>query len=202
MTEDEVIAVFERCGGIVRGGHYVMAAGHHSAAFINKVAVYAHAVETSKICCAIAEHFRDFPIDVVAAPVMGGIVLTQWIAYHLSQIKGSVVLAVFADKVPYGNGFEFKRGYKELVAGKNVLVAEDILTTGGSARKVIDLTRDVGGNVVAFAALWNRGGVTLEDLGNPPHSFVLVNRKIDSWKPEYCPMCKAEAEIKKDLGRG
>ncbi|MEZ4820639.1 MAG: phosphoribosyltransferase family protein [Bdellovibrionota bacterium] len=69
------------------------------------------------------------------APVIGGVILSQWIAFHLTQLSGKEVLGVYAEKSEQAPGFELKRGYGKLVAGKNVLVVEDILNTGGSIKK-------------------------------------------------------------------
>lgn len=98
--------------------------------------------------------------------------------------------------------FVIKRGYGKLVAGNKVLVVEDILTTGGSARRVIEATRALSGYVVGLGVLCNRGGITPKDVGGVPKLFALVNVKLDSWDEASCPLCKQGVSINTDVGKG
>lgn len=98
--------------------------------------------------------------------------------------------------------FVFKRGYDKLVAGKNVLVVEDVLTTGNSVRKVIEATRDLGGNVVGLGVLCNRGGITPQDVGDVPKLFALVNVKLDAWNEKECLLCAQNVPINTDVDKG
>jgi orotate phosphoribosyltransferase len=82
-------------------------------------------------------------------------------------------------------GFILKRGYDKLVAGKRVLIVEDILTTGGTVREVAAAVRSVGGKVMGVGALCNRGRVTAEGLGIPMLQ-ALVNLPIETWTAEEC----------------
>jgi orotate phosphoribosyltransferase len=99
-------------------------------------------------------------------------------------------------------GFVIKRGYDEAIKGKNILVVEDILTTGGSAKRVVELVRSMGGNVVGLAALVNRGKVSSLDVGSPSKFFTLVNLKIESWTEEDCLFCKEGKPVNTELGKG
>ena len=85
---------------------------------------------------------------------------------------------------------------------KRVLVVEDILTTGGSARKVVEAVRAIGGNVVGVGVLCNRGGVTAQDLANVPKLEVLVNISLDAWNEADCPLCKQGVPVNPDVGKG
>ena len=98
-------------------------------------------------------------------------------------------------------GFLLRRGYDKLVVGKNVLVLEDILTTGGSVKKAVETAKAAGGKVVGVAALCNRGGVTAEFLGVPElHSFLEVS--LESWEEKDCPLCAAKIPIHTEVGKG
>ncbi len=102
----------------------------------------------------------------------------------------------------YEDKFVIKRGYDKLITGKNVLVVEDVLTTGGSVRKVIEATRAIGGNVIGVGALWNRGGITSQNVANVPKLISLVNRKLDEWDEKDCPLCKQGVPININVGKG
>lgn len=202
MNEQEVLQVLGRVGAVIANSHIVYTSGKHGTAYVNKDAVYPHTKETSDLCRAIAEQFADDKVEVVIAPAIGGVILSQWTAHHLSEITGREVFGVYAEKVESGDAFIIKRGYDKIVAGKKVLVVEDVLTTGGSAKKVVEATRALGGNIVGLGVLCNRGGITPEDVANPPKLFALVNVKLDAWDEAECPLCAQSVPINTDVGKG
>ena len=102
--------------------------------------------------------------------------------------------------VETGN-FVIKRGYDKLVAGKQVLVVEDIINTGGSVKKVIMATRKYGGTIVGVGALCNRGGITAQDL-DIPKLVVLMEVKLDAWDETDCQLCKDGVPVNMDVGKG
>jgi orotate phosphoribosyltransferase len=202
MNEQEVLQVLGKVGAVIVGSHIVYTSGKHGTAYVNKDAVYSHTTETSRLCRAIAERFADDNVEVVIAPAIGGVILSQWTAHHLSEMSGHEVFGVYAEKSEDGDAFVIKRGYDKLVAGKNVLVVEDALTTGGSAKKVVEATRAIGGNVVGLGVLCNRGGITPQDVANVPKLDALVNVKLDAWDEATCPLCEQNVPVNTDVGKG
>ena len=98
--------------------------------------------------------------------------------------------------------FVIKRGYDKLLAGgKRVLVVEDVLTTGGSARETVRAARKVGGEVAAVAALCNRGNVMAEYL-EVPELFALVDVQMKMYDEAECPLCAAGVPINTQVGKG
>ncbi len=202
MNEQEVLQILGKVGAVVAGSHIVYTSGKHGTAYVDKDAVYPHTKETSDLCRAIAEQFAEDGMDAVVAPEKGGIILSQWVAFHLSEITGREILAFYAEKTDDG-GFVIKRGGAQTkLPGKNVLVVEDVLTTGGSAKKVVEATRALGGNIVGLGVLCNRGGITPQDVADPPKLFALVNVKLDAWDEANCPLCAQNAPINTDVGKG
>jgi len=212
MTEGEVLELLAKTKSIITDSHIVYTSWRHGSAYINKDAIYPHTEIVSKLCREIAEHFSDKEvngIDVVAAPAVGGIILSQWSAYWLTELTGIETLAIYAEKSEDGKSFVFKRGYDRYLRKvsdsdipKLVLVVEDVLTTGGSARGVVAAVRALQGEVVGVGVLCNRGGVTPEALGNVPELFALTNIKMDSWEESACPLCARGVPINTDVGRG
>ncbi|OHA73643.1 MAG: phosphoribosyltransferase [Candidatus Wildermuthbacteria bacterium RIFCSPLOWO2_01_FULL_48_35] len=202
MQEQEVLQILGKVGAVITNSHIVYASGKHGEAYVNKDAVYPHTKETSRLCRAIAEQFADDGVETVVAPAIGGVILSQWTAYHLSEITEREVFGVYAEKAEGGDAFVIKRGYDKVVAGKNVLVVEDVLTTGGSAKKVVEAVRALGGKVVGLGALCNRGRVMPQDVADPPKMFALVNVTLDAWDEADCPMCKQGITINTDVGKG
>ncbi len=201
MDQHEVLHIM-RHFKVIMSGHFIYTGGNHGSGYINKDAIYPHTRATSQFCQAIAEEFAIDEVEVVIAPAIGGVILSQWVAYHLSVMTNREVLGVYAEKSEDGKSFLIKRGYDKFIAGKNVLVAEDILTTGGSVKKVIEAVRAIGGKVVGVGALCNRGGVALKDISNPPKLFVLVDNSLDMWDAKDCPLCQQGVPINTDVGKG
>ena len=202
MNEQEVLQVLGKVGAVITNSHIVYTSGKHGTAYVNKDAVYPHTAETSRLCQAIAERFADDKVEVVIAPAIGGVILSQWTAHHLTKMSGHEVFGVYAEKSEGGDAFVIKHGYDKLIAGKNVLVVEDVLTTGGSAKKVVEATRAIGGNVIGLGVLCNRGGITPQDVADVPKLTSLVNVKLDAWDEAICPLCEQNVPVNTDVGKG
>ncbi len=198
LSEPEILDILESCGAFIRHSHIVYTSGLHGHSYMNKDALYPHTHLTSKLCREIANRFSHDVIDVVLAPALGGIILSQWVAHHLTELTGREVLAVYAEKD--GESFMIKRGYDKLIEDKAVLVLEDVLTTGGSVKKVVEKVKACAGQVVAVAALCNRGGVSSQELGSP-RLDSLVNVQWDAWPASECPLCAKGRPLNTAVGK-
>ena len=90
-----------------------------------------------------------------------------------------------------------RRGF-EIQPGSKVLVVEDVITTGGSVKEVIDVVRSAGGEVVGVAAVVDRsGGKALFDV--PFKSAIKID--IEVFDPLDCPMCKSGSKAVKPGSR-
>ncbi|MDP3725944.1 MAG: phosphoribosyltransferase family protein [bacterium] len=228
MNEQEVLEILGKLGAVITDSHIVYTSGLHGIAYVNKDALYPHTAETSSLCRAIAERFVDDNVQVVIAPAIGGVILSQWVAHHLTEMNGHEVLGVYAEKsqklgsplwyICFGlrllwqqipqlgvapkEYFVIKRGYDKLILGKRVLVVEDVLTTGGSVKKVVEATRAISGNVIGLGALCNRGRVTERDVGNVPKLIALTSVTFSAWTEEECPLCRENIPINTNVGKG
>src|SRR3989338_9035182 len=120
--------IFKKVGAVITDTHVVYASGKHGNAYVNKDAVYPYTKEISSLCRLVAEKFRGQGIEVVAAPTIGGVILSQWTAHFLSELDKREILAVFAEETVSESGERlrfFKRGYDKFLAGKKLLVVED-----------------------------------------------------------------------------
>lgn len=199
MDEGKVLEILQKVGAF-RAGHFVFVSGLHADTYVNKNAMYPYTHAMSELCKGIAEEFKGQHIEAIVGPATGGIILSQWVAYHLSEIEGREVYSTYADKD--GDGFVIRRGYDQLIKGKNILVVEDLVTTGSSLRKVIGAARIVGGNVQAAVAVCNRGAVTKEMIGNPPAFKSLLTVHLDQWPADTCDLCAQNIPINTDVGHG
>ncbi len=198
---DNVVDILKKVGAVIANDHFVYTSGKHGSVYVNKDAVYPHTAETSQIGELFAEKFKDIDVDVVAAPALGGIILSQWVAYHLSKLKGKEVLGVYTEKTHEKDQI-FTRGYDKLVAGKNVLVIEDLTTTGGSVRKVVDSVKKIGGNVVGVGVMVNRDPehVTSEVVGGPLMALGVL--KAEAVDEADCQLCKTNVPVNTNVGHG
>lgn len=204
MNNERIMQVLAKVGAVITDSHIVYTSERHGSAYINKDAIYMHTKETAELCQAMAERYDADKIDVVIGPIIGGVVLSQWVAHFINQKRSTgETLSLYAEKE--GEGEEkklvIKRGYDAYIPGKNIVVVEDVLNTGGSAKKVIETVRELGGNVIALSALCNRGNVKATDIGNVP-VHALVNISMESWTEQECPLCKANVPINTSVGKG
>lgn len=197
----KLLGIFKKTGGLITNSHIVYTSGKHGEMYFNKDAIYPHTKEISAICKSIAVKFKEKEIDVVAAPALGGIILSQWTAYHMSKQTGKEILGVYTEKTPDKNQI-FTRGYDKLVKGKRVLVVEDITTTGGSVKKVIESVKNAGGTVIAVCVLVNRDPANIDSnfIGAPFYPIEEVEAK--AWDELNCPMCRKGIPVNTTVGKG
>lgn len=202
MDQSEILKVLRDVGAVITESHLVYTSGKHGSMYVNKDALYPHTEETSLLCQLFAERFAGDSVDVVIAPALGGIILSQWTAHHLSKLNNREVLGLYAEKIEGTKDFVIKRGYDKLLIGKNVLILEDILTTGGSVKKVVELVHTMGGKIVGVGALFNRGNIQTTDVGGVPKLEALVTMQLEAWEPNTCPLCKQGVPINTNIGKG
>ncbi len=179
MSEKEVEDLLIETSAIMEA-HFLLTSGLHSPRYVEKFNVLQKPVYTEKLCRAMAEKFKDANIETVVGPVTGGILL----AHETGKALGT--RAIFTERE---NGkMTFRRGFT-LHEGERVLIVEDIVTTGGSIREVIDVVKEHGGIPVAVSMLVDRSGGKAT-FGDVP-STALLHMDVQTYKPEECPLCKA-----------
>jgi orotate phosphoribosyltransferase len=199
MNEDQVLEVLQKVGAF-RAGHFVFTSGRHSDTYVNKDALYPYTHETSRLCREMAERYRDSGVEAVLGPAVAAAILAQWTASHLTDLLGREVFATYADKDSQG-GFLIKRGYDKLLAGKKTIIVEDLTTTGGSVKKVVEAARLAGADVIGAAVLCNRGAVTAEMVGLS-RLESLVKVELDSWDEAECDLCNRGIPVNVDCRCG
>ncbi|MFH1565308.1 MAG: phosphoribosyltransferase family protein [bacterium] len=198
---NDIIQILKSVGAIITDSHFVFTSGKHGDIYINKDTLYPHTDKVSQVGKMFAEKHKDLDIDVVVGPALGGIILSSWTAYHLSQIKGKEILGVYTEKDENKNQI-FTRGYDKLISGKNILVVEDIANTGGSIKKVINSVKEIGGNVVASCVMVNRDpdNITSETIGAPFSALGIL--EATAHEEGECPLCKNNVPINTEVGHG
>ena len=198
--QNEILEMLKKIGAFVPDGHFVGTSGFHFDTYINKDFLYSHPKETSFICKLYAEKYKDANIEVVVGPALGGIILSQWVAYHLNEICGREVLAVYTEKTEDG-GQVLTRGYDKLIKNKRILIVEDNVTTGGSISKLIKIIQEAGGNIIGACAMVNRNKELGNNLLGVPFDS-LSNFYVSKYSADNCQLCKTGVPISTQFGHG
>jgi orotate phosphoribosyltransferase len=196
----DTIEILKKVGAVLSESHFVGTSGLHIDTYVNKDFLYPHTKETSEIGKLFAEKFKDENIEVVVGPALGGIILSQWTAHHLSEVCGKEILAIYTEKSSSG-GQIFTRGYDNYVKDKRVLIVEDIVTTGGSLLKTAKAVKDAGGNIIDACAMVNKNKDLSSKIQDVPFSF-LSSLYVTTYDEKDCPLCKAGVPINTKVGHG
>ena len=173
-------------------GHFLLSSGLHSNEYMQCQKVLQYPSHGMTLALLLAEKMKSAGIipDVVVGPALGAVHMEVFTALALNQVMNDIaktaeIRAVFAEREGGSNEFSIRRGI-ELVPGEKVLVVEDVTTTGGSAKKVLNLVKELGATPVAVAALIDRSGGKVE-FGVP--FFNLISLNLETWKEKNCPLC-------------
>lgn len=177
MDDAAIEAILQESGALLEG-HFLLTSGRHSNRYIEKFRLLEQPQLTSRLCAEIARRFADDGIECVIGPVTGGIILAFEVARHLG------CRAFYAERAKDGNGFELRRGFT-MRPGEKVLVVEDIVTTGGSVRQVVETVREAGAEVVGVALLVDRSGGNADFGAERVEPLLRMN--IQSWPADAVP---------------
>lgn len=189
MTSDEVLDIYRKTGALLTG-HFLLSSGLHSDRYLQSALVLQQPEIATKLCAELASRFRNYRVEVVIAPALGGV----FVSHETARALG--VRALFAERV---NGeLTLRRGFS-INPGERVLVVEDVITTGKSTRETIAVVKNAGGEVVAAGSLVDRSGGKA-DLGVPYESLVVLD--VPTYAEGACPLCKAGSAPMKPGSRG
>jgi orotate phosphoribosyltransferase len=199
-TEEEMIKMFEE-KGVVKRGHFKLTSGKHSDLYINKDSIMYYPdlfkMVVIEFTAMIVQYTSD--CEVVTGPAVAGAVLAAPVSILSS--KHFVYPEKIEDEPFAGDPSKwwkmvFRRGYDKGIQGKKLLIIEDIITTGGSVIKTIEAIISNGGYPNDVFCIWNRSGWTYPGI----EVSSLINKKVDSWWPEECPLCTQGIELQDPKG--
>jgi orotate phosphoribosyltransferase len=178
LTDKEIIQILRETEALLTG-HFLLTSGLHSKNYVQCALLTQNPELSEKLCSQLAVKVSEFEPEVVIGPALGGVI----VAYELARALKTP--GIFAERKD--GQMQLRRGFK-IKPGQRVLVAEDVITTGGSAKEVVEIVGEMGGQVVAVASLIDRSGGRAE-FGVPFRP--LISLEIPTWKEEDCPHCKA-----------
>ena len=184
MQSQDVIEKFKAAGALLEG-HFVLSSGLHSTKYLQCALVLQHSAQAETFGRAIAEHFRDANIELVASPAIGGIIIGHEVARALG------VRFLWTERE--GGIMTLRRGFS-VTPGERTLVVEDVVTTGGSTREAIEAVRRAGAVVVGAASIIDRSSGAA-DVGVP--RMALATLEVSSVEPVVCDAClRGEVAVK------
>ena len=177
MTQEEALEIYRSTGAILHG-HFKLTSGRHSDTYMQSAKVFVDTKSSEALCKGLAEKLQGVPVDLVISPAVGGILMGYEVARQLGKPN------IFAERE---NGeMTLRRGFS-IEPGTNVIVCEDVVTTGGSVKEVISLVESLGAKVQAVASIVDRSNGKV----NFGVKFVnLISMDVVSYEPDECPLCK------------
>lgn len=177
LTHEQATKIFLDSGALMNG-HFRLTSGRHSNQYMQCAQVLKYPDYTEELARHIAEHFMNDNIELVIGPAMGGII----VAYEVArQLKVPGIFTERQDSV-----MTLRRNF-EIKPGTRVLVVEDVVTTGGSVKEVIEVVKEAGGIVTGVGVLVDRSNGSV-DFGVKQVAVLTMN--IESWEPDNCPLCQ------------
>lgn len=177
LSNEEALKAFIDSGALMEG-HFKLTSGKHSNQYMQCAQLLKYPDLTEKVIGNLAHVFKDDDIDIVIGPAMGGII----VAYEAARQLGKP--GIFTERE---NGvMALRRGF-QIKPGQKILVVEDVITTGGSVKEVIEVVEKMGGIVAGVGVLVDRSGGKVT-FGVKQAAVLTLD--ITSWEQEDCPLCK------------
>lgn len=177
LSKERVLEIL-KASEVLLEGHFLLTSGRHSNQYMQCARILQYPWYTEEIAGGLAQTFKDDEVDIVVGPAMGGIIIAYEIARKLKAKN------IFAERE---NGkMTLRRGFS-IPKGARVVVAEDVITTGGSVKEVMEIVRAQGGEVVGVAVLVDRSNGTI-DFGTKLQAALTT--EVISYDAEDCPLCR------------
>lgn len=185
---NKYLRIFKETGALLEG-HFVLTSGRHSATYFQCAKVLQHPEHLSHFAQKIVEQFSDTDIDAVISPAVGGIVIGTEVGRQLG------VKTIFAERQE--GEMTLRRGF-EINSCEKILVVEDVITTGGSVKEVINVVEELGGIIVGVGVVVDRSGGKAQLHES---QFAVTEQTAVSYEPEDLPEDLKKIPIEKPGSR-
>jgi orotate phosphoribosyltransferase len=179
-----------KAAGALLEGHFKLSSGLHSPRYLQCALYLAEPAHAEAAGRQLAARLRNCGVQVVVAPALGGVI----IGHEAARALG--VRFLFTERAD--GVMQLRRGFA-IEPGERALVVEDVVTTGGSTREVMEVVRQFAGSVVGVGAIVNRSGV--ENPFAPLPFTALLSVDVPTYAPEACPLCQAGSPVVKPGSR-
>lgn len=174
MNDKDFTKIFEDTKALMYG-HFILSSGMRSDTYFQCAKVLQHPKYLMMFSEILCNHFKLFGIEKVISPAMGGIVLGTEVGRQLG------VETIFCERSE-GN-MEIRRGFS-IKEGEKILIIEDVLSTGGSLKEVINLINNHNGNIVGIGVVVDRSS---SDIDLHKEFFSITKQVANIFDPEDLP---------------
>jgi orotate phosphoribosyltransferase len=178
---DSILQLFRSTAAYLEG-HFRLTSGLHSNEYLQCALVLQHPEAAARLGGLLAEEIKRLAnrkIDTVVSPAVGGLIIGHEVARALGA------RFIFAERDAATGNMILRRGFS-VKPGETTVVIEDVITTGGSTRDVVETLRAGGAEVLAAGSIIDRSGGAA-DAGAP--RAALVTLKVVTYQPGECPLC-------------
>lgn len=147
LSKERVLEVLKEAG-VLQEGHFLLTSGRHSNKYLQCAKIFCNTKYSEELCADLANKFKNDDVEVVIGPAMGAVQM----AYEVSR---ALKCKNFFTERDENGKMTLRRGFV-IEKGQRVLVVEDVVTTGGSVREVINLVNEAGGVVVGVGSIVDR----------------------------------------------
>ena len=190
---DAILNVFLETGAYLKG-HFRLTSGLHSPEYLQCALVLQYPRHAEHFGRLLATEFRrlepTLDVGVVVSPAIGGLIIGHEVARALGA------RFIFTERDTSGK-MVLRRGFT-LEPGETAVMVEDVITTGGSSREVIDILREAGARVIGAGSIIDRSGGAVA-LGVP--RVALKTMQVVAYREEDCPLCRAGDPVVKPGSR-
>ncbi|MBS3766792.1 MAG: orotate phosphoribosyltransferase [Candidatus Cloacimonetes bacterium] len=189
MEKSKIEELLIKSGAFLEG-HFLLTSGKHSNQYVEKIKLVQNPHYVKKTITALKDKVKEFDFDTVVSPAMGAIVLGYELARQME--KRFVFTQRKNDKMTIRSGFD-------LDESSRVLIVEDVITTGGSVKEVIDCIEERKAQIKGIALVVDRSNGKAS-FNYPTTSLLQMD--IENYEPNECPLCKKGIELEKPGASG
>ena len=177
-------------------GHFRLESGYHTHLWLELDALFADPVKIAPFVMRLAEKLHRHRASAVCGPLVGGAFLAQALSQTLN------IQFCYTQPLPrtaaglFAADYRLPSALRHIVAGNRLLVVDDVISAGSSARATISAVRAGGGSVSAVGALLTLGDIGVEHFRVERMPLEALERHaFEMWTPEECPLCAASVPL-------
>jgi len=183
-----VLEIFNKTNALLKG-HFKLSSGLHSQQYLQCALVLQYPEYAEQLCKELAAKFAGKNVTAIVAPALGGVLVSYEVARALK------CKSLFTERDD--GKMVLRRGFT-LDKSDNVIIVEDVITTGGSTKEVIEVVKAAGANIIGIGSIIDRSSQAV-DFGVPYQSLLKI--EVKTYKPEKCPFCKKGLPVVKPGSR-
>ena len=157
LSYEESLKILKETDALLEG-HFILSSGLHSNQYIQCAKLLSQPKKAESVCSSLVEKISNAykEIDIILSPAIGGII----VGYEIGrQLKAKTI---FAERVD--NNLSLRRGFN-IEKNSNVLIVEDVITTGKSALECSAIVKMNKANLIGYACIIDRSNnnVSIKD---------------------------------------